>query len=288
MKTVVYVDVLIIVNAIVDYFLLRVTALITGEETKNSRLSAAAFIGALTSLTFLLGELNTVFSIALKVGSVTLLCAVAFGAGNKVRLIKNCAIMFAVSTAFAGIIILLEQRSKSFAVSNFNIYIDISPLFLIVTIIVIYLVLYSSQLLFSTFASSGKSLSIKINVNGKSVNLFAMRDTGNLLRDPVGNREVILVSKKHESSILSPNQMLLLRNFETSIKGSELPFDSAGKISAIPFNTISGKGVLLGFCTESCEVFLKNKKILEVEKPFIAFCDDEYMREFDAIIGFKE
>ena len=79
---VVYADILILVNFIVDYFLIKLTACITKSYIKIFRMVIAAFIGSIFSLYIFLPPLNPFLEILLKLVTSAVMVCIGFGFCN--------------------------------------------------------------------------------------------------------------------------------------------------------------------------------------------------------------
>ena len=90
---VVYIDILIILNLYINYFLIRATVLITRRVCSVKRCVLSAFVGALGSLVILLPELPFYLVVLIKSTLGMLLVLVAFGRQSKAE--------FAVSVLFS-------------------------------------------------------------------------------------------------------------------------------------------------------------------------------------------
>ena len=138
--TVIYIDVLIFVNIIVNYFLLRITAFFTGVSKRRGRTALAACVGSLFSLVVLLPDISIVFSLLIKIAGALVMSAAAFGIKSARHILKNTAYLFVASALLAGAVIAASEWSGSnaLAAKNLGIYIDLSPLTLIIAVLVVY------------------------------------------------------------------------------------------------------------------------------------------------------
>ena len=138
--TTVYIDVLIILNVYVNYFLLRTTSKLTHSPMRTWRCIAASFYGSLFSLLILAPKLPTTVTVAIKLAAAVTIVMVAFGVHGLKRLAKNSAAFFAANFIFAGVIYAVYSWFKPQFVhfSNSYFYIDFSLVILVVTTAVLY------------------------------------------------------------------------------------------------------------------------------------------------------
>ena len=139
----VYIDVLIFVNMFVNFFILRLSAVLCREKPRAWRILLASFVGALFSLYILLpmGDLFTQSAVKLVTGAVVVTLAFPF-AGIKAFL-RRVAVFFAASLLYAGFMLAVWYLLKpgGMAVNNGVVYFNVSPLLLITVTLVTYAVL---------------------------------------------------------------------------------------------------------------------------------------------------
>ena len=105
MTQVVYVDVLVGVNLIVNYFLLLASAKFLTLPFHRGRLVAASALGALYSLVILLPAWNPFLSLLIKLIMAASIILAAFGWHGVKAFLRQTAAFYIVSFAFAGLMI---------------------------------------------------------------------------------------------------------------------------------------------------------------------------------------
>ena len=100
----IYIDVLIVLNIYVNFFLLRITAGITHSPLRTWRCTAASVYGSLFSLTILLPFLGNTVSLIIKLAVAVTIVAFAFGIRCPRRLLINTAAFFAANFDIKSII----------------------------------------------------------------------------------------------------------------------------------------------------------------------------------------
>ena len=93
----VYADVLVVLNLIVDYFLLRLTAIILKRQASVWRILAGAFAGALTSLYIFLPQMRVFIETLLRIVSCLLICFLTFGFKGAKAFFRSVLCFFAVN-----------------------------------------------------------------------------------------------------------------------------------------------------------------------------------------------
>lgn len=94
-----------------------------------------------------------------------------------------------------------------------------------------------------------------LDINGKKVNIHAIIDSGNLLKDPITGASVIVVERAKLEEIIEKN---ILDNLQNIITGEYQVLENEEYISKfrlIPFSSLGKQnGMLLGFKPDFAEV----------------------------------
>lgn len=104
---VVYVDVLIVLNLYINYFLIRATAMIMRRVCPRKRCVLSAFVGALGALVILLPELPFFGVVLFKIALGALVMFITFGKQKPADLAICVLFFLVVSFTFAGIMLAL-------------------------------------------------------------------------------------------------------------------------------------------------------------------------------------
>ena len=192
----VYIDVLIILNVYVNYFLLRTAAKLTHSPLRTWRCIAASFYGSLFSLLILAPRLPLIVTLAVKLAAAVTIVIAAFGARGIVRTFKNTAAFFSANFIFAGVIYAvyswLEPEHMHFANSYF--YIDFSLLLLVVTTAALYAAVCLLRRLTDRSAPDGSRVIIR--AGSRTIGVDGLADTGNALVDCFTGRPVMIYSRE--------------------------------------------------------------------------------------------
>ena len=142
---VIYIDSLFLLNLAVDYFLLLLTATVSGIYQRRSRLVLGAFVGgALAVLGIFLPE-GTVWSLLFRSISCLLVVLTAFGKRKTTHLLRLCGTFLLLTTVLAGVLFALSPAM----VENGVIYADFSLPLMIFAFCVIYFVTGYSPVFFN-------------------------------------------------------------------------------------------------------------------------------------------
>lgn len=234
--TVVYLDGIFALNALVDYLLLLTTAALGGTPMRRGRFCLCALLGGLYAVgTFIIPQLALPILrvlIGVIVALIAFLC--------EPRPWRLLALFFLLSGTLAGLMLALGLSTGSATGVMQRIYhADISWSILLGSASVFYVLLY---LLFRQGArySGGDMVDITIAVEGRSCRVRSLRDSGNTLRDPVLGRPVLVAEisataplwEKSILQVLSENCSPVEKMARLSGKGLHftlLPYQSVGE-----------------------------------------------------------
>ncbi len=103
-------------------------------------------------------------------------------------------------------------------------------------------------------SANRQSLTVELTVFGRSVTLRGMVDSGNLLRDPISGRRVMVVERESLRGVLPAE-------FFTSA-GQWIPDrETARKLRLIPTHTATGSGMLTAFLPEALYITDKSGRV---------------------------
>lgn len=236
MNTVIYADILIVVNVLVNYFLFRASAAVTKLEFKPVRLLAASVLGGVFSLVIFLDGLHWLILSAIKSAFMLLSVFVAFKPINLKVFIKSVGAFLMANFVFAGIMFAFctVLFPNLVIYKNGVVYFDIDIFTLAVSSIACYAILS----LISRFTASKvppKSIfDLTLFYGEKKLSAKALFDTGNGLKDSFSGKPVIIAEYVFLEEAFG-------KNFDCSkMKNYRL----------VPYSTIKGDGVLPAFLAD--------------------------------------
>lgn len=193
----IYIDVLIVLNIYVNYFLLRTTAKITGSPLKTARCIFASFYGSLFSLLILAPELPFAVTLVIKLIAAVTVVIAAFGIHGKTRIIKNTVSFFSANFIFAGAIYAVYSWLKPQFIhfSNSYFYIDFSLLLLVISTAVLYFIVCLFRRFSDITPESADCYKIIVRYREKIFTSDGLADTGNALTDFFSGKPVIICGK---------------------------------------------------------------------------------------------
>ncbi len=272
---IVYADVLIFLNTLVDYFLLLATSKILSLRLKTLRVVLAAVLGGISSLYIFLPRQSVLLELLYKTLVAFTLSAVCFKNANFKAYLKSTGVFFLISCGYAGVMFAfwLIFRPYGMVINNSVVYFSISPTVLVGCSVLGYIAFCLLWRIFGNSAKLATRCNVTVFADGKSISLIAIADTGNSLGDTFGKSEVIIADKKQVEALLGSG------NFEVNA-------DLKRRYQILPCGTVSGYSCLDAFRCDSATVESENKKIT-LQKPLIAISKTALRDDYNAIINPK-
>ena len=271
----VYVDVLLVVNLIVDFFLLKITFKVLKTDPKPIRVLISSGIGAVSSLYIFFPESTAFINITyqLIIGSLIMLTALGFKSLK--YFLRSVAVFFTVTCVYGGIMTALWQvlKPKGMVINNSVVYFNISPLVLILSTVSRYVLYLFLNKIFALPSKTAKKCSLNLYALGKSVGLTGIIDTGNSITDVLSNSEIIIVDKAVAVSLLGTEDF------------SNDPL-YATRYRTIPCETVMGRSLLEGFRCDMGEIRFEDK-VIPLTNPVIALSKTPIKENYSAILNPK-
>ena len=217
----VYLDLLMLLNFVVDFLLILGTNRLSGYALGSKRGGAAALLGSLYAGACLLPGFGFLANPIWRMVSLGLMSAVAFGVSKGG--FRRGVLFVLLSMALGGVASCMNRGG-------------------------FWTVLLSAAgvcalclLGFRGKAPSQRHVAVTIGYGGKSVDLTALVDTGNTLRDPVTGRAVIVADETVAWKLLAMTPQQLSHPVET-MASANMP-----RLRLIPYSAVgSTAGLLLG------------------------------------------
>jgi len=256
---IVYVDVLILVNFIVNLFIMHVTVQTLRKRVKFMWICLSSFVGSLYVLTVVYPQLKYLSYTPFKILIVIVMMLIVFREKNILIIIKASLIFILYSVLLAGMCLFIQisnNKNMSFDVIIINFPYEK----LLLSVMIIYILLYRIIIFIQ---DRKKILTLIYNIDiinkGYKKTVRAFLDTGNELREPATNLPVLIV----ERNILS----------EVILEKDNMYY--------IPYTVLNGtKGRLVGYKPEYINIHI-DKKNIETRDVIIAFCDYKLSKDND-------
>lgn len=236
MATVIYADVLFLVNFSMDFISLSSAASLLARQKKPLRMSIASALGALYGVISVIIEQNTAVRIISAFTTAAIMCIISFGYGSFMKTIQNTALMMGCGALIGGIMTSVISLGRgvptiSLAVSSCIV------LFFIIRIIRI--------------RKNCEFAVITVRVKNKKCTFTALHDSGNLICDTFSGAPVILTSRYALAPLFDEKTLDMMVSFSPDIPCKI-------KIRPVPIKTGTASSLTAAFRAD--EVIIKNGK----------------------------
>ena len=250
----IYLDVVLLENLCMNYIILFATGYIMKLKQKQWRLVLSSLLGSIYAVVSYLEILPLYSSFAVKMLLSVGMVYLAYKANGIKMLAKQLVLFYLVSFVFGGCAFALLYFVKPQDIFMRNgVYVGTYPLKIallggIVGFIITYI---AFKVVKTRLKRKDMIYDVKITLHEKSLNLKAMLDTGNLLKEPITGMPVVVVEKEKLYSLMPAN---LLNHIEELIGGdgqeklNEIEEkEYLTKLRVIPFSSIGKQnGLMLG------------------------------------------
>lgn len=242
----IYIDVLILTNAVITLIYLHCTASVCRERLSLRRELAAAALGGAGSLLAVPQSSSFGGALALTVAKVAVILAVtvtAFGRKSFSAVLRRTALYLLCELVMGGVCFALITltRRRILTVRNYVVYFDVSLWQLGVSCAVMYLIFTLAGAVRVKYGSAAAGCRVGYTLGGYSRDFPAVADTGNRLTDSFTGEPVVIFRSDD-----------LYRRY--SLDRPELM--SAYGFRLLPYDTVGGEGVVFvtsrGSVTVTC------------------------------------
>lgn len=272
---IIYADILIILNTIIDYFLLLTVKTVLRLETKGYKIIFSAITGGISSMYIFLPNSAIVVDLFFKLLLCLIMTLIAFGYKTLKAYLRTTGFLLGITLLYGGLMtaIYTTLKPKGMAVNNSVVYFNISPITLIIFTVIFYILISVLGYIFSIPNKTAKKCKIKLSAEESQIEFDGILDTGNSIEDIFGNSEIIIADKS-VYFLLFGN-----RNLKTD-------FSLQKRYRAVPCRTVTGYGCLDAVRCDKAVIKL-NEKTVTLEKPILAISSESFADGYEAIINPK-
>lgn len=214
----VYIDLVAALNFMVDYLLILGTNTLTGHPPDYKRTAAAAAIGAVYAGMCVLPSFRFLGNMLWRLVSLILMGIIAFGWNS--RAVRRYAVFLLLTMALGG------MASGTGSRHFFGLVVCAGLLWLL------------CRLGLRDGHGAGRLIQAELTWNHRTVSLLALRDTGNMLRDPITGEQVLVCGADVGEELLGLNRRQLSNPVDTVtsgiLPGSRLiPYHAVGQPSGM-------------------------------------------------------
>ena len=279
---VIYLDVLVSLNWLVDGLLLSATARLLRQPYRRWRLITAALLGGVCACVILLPELPFFAQLGVRAVTASLMVLTAFSWNGAGALLKRVVTLFAVSAVFAGVAsaVWYFAAPPGFTVWNGVVYYEVSPLWLTGLSLCSYGVIWMIDRWLSVRRTGSMRYEVTVGFDGGDTTLAALLDTGHHLSETFSGMPVILVQRAAVERFLPPLTADCLQNpwqdTATAIRD---------RLRLIPCETVAGRSLLPAFCPKRVTLTDERGNTRDVSGCFLALTDRLGRGDYQALIG---
>ena len=267
--TVIYVDTLFLLNALVDYLLLLGAARLAGERLRRLRFALGAILGGGYAVAIFLPGGAFLQRLPCRLAVLALMSVAADGGSR--RLLRQSLLFLALSCALGGGVLAVSLLGgRGLTLSGGVVYsaMDIKTVLLSAAGCYAAVTLVFRGLARHT-ASAGELAAVRLALDGRNVELTALRDTGNTLTDPVAGIPVLVAEGALLLPLLPPGT-LMAGELADPVACMERLRDGplAGRVRLLPYRAVGvERGLLLALRPDGLWVNGERRDMLAALSP---------------------
>ncbi len=267
---VLYMDVLLLENLVINYLILYVTAKFSRVRVSSLRLFIGAAVGALY-VAFIIVQpgMKIYYTTLAKILLSFFIVAITFSPRKVLPFLKTLVIFYISTFIFAGAVLaFLFFNQQGGFVRNGIVYVPgysrwFSVFLGIVTVGIIINIF--REVIQSRISKDKLLIPVKIAFDNRMIDLSALVDTGNSLKDPLTNMPVMVVEFKALEELLPAEIKSIFENSKENDLSSVTATISKSKwfsrFRLIPFSSLGKEnGMLIGFKPDFIEVGEEEEK----------------------------
>ncbi len=254
MQAEVYIDLYFLINTSMNLLCLMITASLLHKRINRLRAALGAAIGALYAVASLLLGMGGWTGLIADCGAALLMCTVAFfekGLGTK-RLLQCTAVQVLSSMVLGGIMTALYTLLNRLDLPLETLKGESLSIWTVAALgIAAAFATVRGGRLFG-FSQKTKSVTVRAILFDKEITLRALVDTGNLLKEPISGRSVIVAREEQIYAILPKELSEALKSPFAESWISDPRY--ASRIRVIPTRTATGARMMLALVPDSLSV----------------------------------
>lgn len=265
----IYLDVIFFENVFMNYIILLIVAYVLHLKAKYLNMLISSILGSLYVIAFLLNIIPVLSNIIIKILLSIIMVFIAFVPKDFKTLFKLINIFYLVTFVIGGIsfamVYLFNNNSliikDSFLIGFNSLKFSVFAGFLgFIILCVSFLYINEKHKLHNLLCK------ITITNEHNSIETLCFIDSGNTLKDPITQKNVIIVEKNIVEKITDLN----------NIK----------KFKLIPFNSIGNEnGIMFGINANEVKILCNNKTQFLIKDPIIGIYNKTFNKNYHALIG---
>lgn len=291
----IYIDVVIIENMVMNYIILFATGIVLKTKIKHLRLILASLIGAIYSIITYISSIQIYSNMIMKIILSIIIVYIAYNPQSIKIMWKQLIIFYLTSFVFGGAAFALIYIIKPQEILMRNgLFLGTYPLKTVIlgAIIAFIIIITAFKIVKTKISKKDMFCTINVKINNKELTAKAMIDTGNLLKEPITGKPVVVL----EHTILYdciPKE--ILNNLENILGGDfekvpeNIKMEYISKLKLIPFTSLGKQnGMLLGIKPQNIKIINDNLEV-EREDVIIGIYNKSLTKrgEYNALVGIE-
>lgn len=262
----IYIDIILLENIVMNYIIILATAIISKARISIWKSLMASGLGGIYSILNYMVDINNFSNLLLKIFISIIMIQIAFGS-NKLRIFFKQLIMFyLVSFTFGGVtfMLLFFLNPQNLVLKN-NHLVGMYPIkvtliggaigFVVISIVAI--------LIKNKLNENSIIYDLEILHKGNQTKIRTLMDSGNLLKDPISNMDVIIVEKESLKTIIDKEGFEYIEKMrKASLLEDNVRVSCKYKFKLIPFSSLGNEnGMLVGFKPDYIKIYGEEENI---------------------------
>ena len=289
----IYLDMILCENLLMNYIILFATYVIIKPKTKHPqiRMILSSLLGSIYAIIIYLNILSIYTNLLAKITLSVVMVYIAFAPPNIKQLLKQILIFYLVSFIFGGCTFALIYFLKPENVEMKNgVFVGIYPIKvgLIAGIIAFIITQIAFKINKSKLNNKNTFIEIELYNKNKMTKARALLDSGNMLKEPISQKPVIVVEKAILSKII-PEEVL--NYIERMVGGDDQERNEMqeylSKIRMVPFMSLGKEnGMLIGIRLDKIKINTEDIR-LEKENIIAGIYEKKLTKDnkYNALIG---
>lgn len=259
---IVYIDVVFVINFLMDMTIIWAAGVLNKEMIKALKLVLGAVLGAVLYILSLFFQYhNTIMQIPAALVAMSLSIIIAYTPKTIFHLLKLVLISIAVSFAAAGMMFaflclkaMAAQEGFAYMMKSFNLGV------LVISSAVIYAVIkIGGKYIRREISDKREYFDLAVTIGGRKFTARALADTGNSLKDCMGDNQIIICEYDCMKNVLpdiefSSDSVLMFKELSQT--------DFCTRIRLIPYKSLGeNNGLLLGIKSDKVEISGNKKTV---------------------------
>lgn len=283
----IYLDLIFLENVFMNSIIIYATVIILKKEIKILRILLGSIIGAIYACVYYISNMKIYSNIILKIILSLVIVYISFGSKGIKEFLRELLIFYLTSFTFGGVTFaLLYFISPGNILFKNGSLVGIYPLKMILIggLIGFFIIIISFKSIKNKLSKKDMLCNISIVFEKGKVDINAIIDTGNFLKEPITGKPVIIVEKDVLKNVIPVD---ILENSQDIINGEKIEDKYMAKIRLIPFSALGTEnGLLLGIKPDDFYINYQGK-ILENKNVIVGIYNKKLSKNnrYNALVG---